>query len=208
MWNRNQMKQAWYRCIDFMDKRMTAAEVNAFYSVTLRELYVHTEPVPAGVAGRRHVAGRRTSIGSPRGTKPEILRLVRRARHRVLRAARDLASAVAPRASFGGAPAGSRSPIGRTCRRVSCERRSSAAACSTPSNGGSCREPSVSHGAHDADSSGAGARCIAARGVWRGASSSLACRCLRPRRIRATSRSCAASSKACARSRPTSTSTR
>jgi hypothetical protein len=40
------MKQAWYRCIDFMDKRMTAAEVNAFYSVTLREPYVHTEPVP------------------------------------------------------------------------------------------------------------------------------------------------------------------
>jgi hypothetical protein len=46
MWNRNQMKQAWYRCIDFMDKRMTAAEVNAFYSVTLREPYVHTAPVP------------------------------------------------------------------------------------------------------------------------------------------------------------------
>jgi glycosyltransferase involved in cell wall biosynthesis len=46
MWNRNQTKQAWYRCIDFMDKRMTAAEVNAFYSVTLREIYVHTEPVP------------------------------------------------------------------------------------------------------------------------------------------------------------------
>lgn len=46
MWNRNQMKQAWYRCIDFMDKRMTAAEVNAFYSVTLRELYVHREHVP------------------------------------------------------------------------------------------------------------------------------------------------------------------
>jgi hypothetical protein len=46
MRNRNQMKQAWYRCIDFMDKRMTAAEVNAFYSVTLRELYVHTEAVP------------------------------------------------------------------------------------------------------------------------------------------------------------------
>lgn len=46
MWNRNQMKQAWYRCIDLMDKRMTAGEVNAFYSVTLPELYVHTEAVP------------------------------------------------------------------------------------------------------------------------------------------------------------------
>ena len=47
MWRRNQVKQAWYRCIDFMDKRMTAADVNGFYSVTLREWYVHTEAVPA-----------------------------------------------------------------------------------------------------------------------------------------------------------------
>lgn len=46
MWQRNQMKQAWYRCIDFMDKRMSAAEVNAFYSITLPEWYVHTEDVP------------------------------------------------------------------------------------------------------------------------------------------------------------------
>jgi hypothetical protein len=46
MWQRNQMKQAWYRCIDFMDKRMTAAEVNAFYSITLPEWYVRTEDLP------------------------------------------------------------------------------------------------------------------------------------------------------------------
>jgi hypothetical protein len=46
MWQRNQMKQAWYRCIDVMDKRMSAAEVNAFYSITLPEWYVHTEDVP------------------------------------------------------------------------------------------------------------------------------------------------------------------
>jgi hypothetical protein len=52
MWRRNQLKQAWYRCIDFMDKRMTAAEVNGFYSVTLREWYVRTEAVPeAWLAG-------------------------------------------------------------------------------------------------------------------------------------------------------------
>jgi glycosyltransferase involved in cell wall biosynthesis len=46
MWNRNQLKQAWYRCIDFMDERMTAAQVNAFYSITLREWYVRTEAIP------------------------------------------------------------------------------------------------------------------------------------------------------------------
>jgi len=46
MWQRNQMKQAWYRCIDFMDRRMSAAEVNAFYSITLPEWYVRTEDLP------------------------------------------------------------------------------------------------------------------------------------------------------------------
>jgi hypothetical protein len=44
---RNQLKQAWYRCIDFMDKRMTAVDVNSFYSITVPEWYVHTEAVPA-----------------------------------------------------------------------------------------------------------------------------------------------------------------
>ena len=56
MWQRNQMKQAWYRCIDFMDKRMTAAEVNAFYSITLPESYVHTEDLPDDLASGYHAA--------------------------------------------------------------------------------------------------------------------------------------------------------
>jgi hypothetical protein len=46
IWHRNQTKQAWYRCIDLMSGRMTAADVNAFYQVTLPTWYVHTEEVP------------------------------------------------------------------------------------------------------------------------------------------------------------------
>ena len=44
---RNQMKQAWYRCREFMDGSKTAAAVNEFYSVTLPDARVHTEDVPA-----------------------------------------------------------------------------------------------------------------------------------------------------------------
>jgi glycosyl transferase family 2 len=46
VWNRNQLKQAWYRCIDLMAGRSTAVEVNEFYAVTLPEWYVHTVPLP------------------------------------------------------------------------------------------------------------------------------------------------------------------
>ena len=46
IWNRNQMKQAWYRCIEWLDRRTSAAQINALYAVTLPEWYVHTEPVP------------------------------------------------------------------------------------------------------------------------------------------------------------------
>jgi glycosyltransferase involved in cell wall biosynthesis len=47
IWNRNQMKQAWYRCIEWLDRRASATEINSFYSITLPGWYVHTEPVPA-----------------------------------------------------------------------------------------------------------------------------------------------------------------
>ena len=57
IWNRNQMKQAWYRCIEWLDRRTSAAHINATYSVTLPEWYVHTEPVPR-MAGGHHAAGR------------------------------------------------------------------------------------------------------------------------------------------------------
>lgn len=51
MWNRNQVKQAWYRCIEWLDRRASAAQINDFYSITLPSWYVHTERVPAGWLG-------------------------------------------------------------------------------------------------------------------------------------------------------------
>jgi len=44
--NRNQLKQAWYRCIELMDRRMTAVQVNEMYQATLPERYVSTAPLP------------------------------------------------------------------------------------------------------------------------------------------------------------------
>jgi glycosyl transferase family 2 len=46
IWNRNQMKQAWYRCVELINGRLTALELNALYQGTLPIWYVHTEPVP------------------------------------------------------------------------------------------------------------------------------------------------------------------
>jgi len=46
VWNRNQMKQAWYRCVEWLDRRASAAHINDFYSITLPSWYVQTEPVP------------------------------------------------------------------------------------------------------------------------------------------------------------------
>jgi hypothetical protein len=47
VWNRNQTKQAWYRCIEWLDHRVSASHINDFYSITLPSWYVHTERVPA-----------------------------------------------------------------------------------------------------------------------------------------------------------------
>jgi hypothetical protein len=47
IWNRNQMKQAWYRCVDWLDRRFSAAYINDFYAITLPEWYVKTEEIPA-----------------------------------------------------------------------------------------------------------------------------------------------------------------
>lgn len=46
IWNRNQTKQAWYRCIEWLDRRARAAQINEFYAITLPEWYVRTEPMP------------------------------------------------------------------------------------------------------------------------------------------------------------------
>jgi hypothetical protein len=49
---RNQMKQAWYRCRELLDGEKAAVAINAFYSVTLPDAAVRTADVPpAWVAG-------------------------------------------------------------------------------------------------------------------------------------------------------------
>ncbi len=44
---RNQMKQAWYRCREWLDGEKSAASINAFYSVTLPNAAVPTDDVPS-----------------------------------------------------------------------------------------------------------------------------------------------------------------
>ena len=44
---RNQMKQAWYRCREWLDGEKSAASINAFYSVTLPGAAVSTADVPS-----------------------------------------------------------------------------------------------------------------------------------------------------------------
>jgi len=44
---RNQMKQAWYRCRELLDESKTAAAINEFYSRTLPDPGVRTEEIPA-----------------------------------------------------------------------------------------------------------------------------------------------------------------
>ena len=45
--NRSQMRQAWYRCREWMQQERTAAAINAIYSSTLPEWRVPTAPIPA-----------------------------------------------------------------------------------------------------------------------------------------------------------------
>jgi hypothetical protein len=44
--NRSQMRQAWYRCREWMHGGRSAAAINDFYSITLPSLYVQTAPLP------------------------------------------------------------------------------------------------------------------------------------------------------------------
>jgi hypothetical protein len=46
LWDRNQMKQAWYRCREWLQGGKSAAEINAFYSITLDAPRTRTSPVP------------------------------------------------------------------------------------------------------------------------------------------------------------------
>ena len=44
--NRSQMRQAWYRCREWIHGGRSAAAINEFYSITLPSLYVQTAPIP------------------------------------------------------------------------------------------------------------------------------------------------------------------
>ena len=113
---RNQMRQAWYRCREWLDGAKAAAAINAFYSVTL----------PDAARTHRAMSRRRGSRASPfpdlsidrepSWQERDILRLVRRALAGVLRAARDLAHPGAARRVPPPASDGRRGPIARTCR--------------------------------------------------------------------------------------------
>ena len=46
VWRRNQMKQAWYRSLEWLDGRTTAGDINTKYSITMAPFYVRTTPVP------------------------------------------------------------------------------------------------------------------------------------------------------------------
>jgi hypothetical protein len=46
--NRSQMRQAWYRCREWMQQDRAAAAINSFYSRTLPEWHVPTAGIPAG----------------------------------------------------------------------------------------------------------------------------------------------------------------
>lgn len=45
--HRSQMRQAWYRCREWLQREHSASEINRFYSVTLPRWHVPTEPIPA-----------------------------------------------------------------------------------------------------------------------------------------------------------------
>lgn len=46
MWRRNQMKQAWYRALEWIDGRRTAGDINGQYAITFEPLFARTTPLP------------------------------------------------------------------------------------------------------------------------------------------------------------------
>ena len=110
--NRSQMRQAWYRCREWMHGGRSAAAINEFYSITLPSL-VQTAPFRRrGWKASRCRA--RPSTPNRHGNRQRSS-MVRRARRRVLRASGDLQVPALKRNS-GGGPAGARNRIARICR--------------------------------------------------------------------------------------------
>ena len=112
VWQRNQMKQAWYRSLEWLDAcRATAGDINTnFYSITMAPAYDARNDARCRrqwLDGTRHcrifaTRRRRAVVARRRDAAP-----VRRARHRTLRRPRDLApSGTTPRVR---APHGPRS---------------------------------------------------------------------------------------------------
>jgi len=46
MWRRNQMKQAWYRAVEWVDGRRSAHDINEHYAITFQPLFARMTPVP------------------------------------------------------------------------------------------------------------------------------------------------------------------
>lgn len=71
--NRSQMRQAWYRCREWLQGERTAAAINEFYSQTLPERYVPTAPIPPAWLDDVTLPG--TSVDAePSWQQAEILR--------------------------------------------------------------------------------------------------------------------------------------
>ncbi len=47
MWRRNQLKQAWYRAVEWLDGRRTIEDINGQYAITFEPLFLRTAPLPA-----------------------------------------------------------------------------------------------------------------------------------------------------------------
>ena len=75
VWNRNQVKQAWYRCIELLSARRSAVDINAAYEVTLPEWYVHTEPVPTPWLRELKLPDAAAADRSPGWHEAEVLKL-------------------------------------------------------------------------------------------------------------------------------------
>jgi hypothetical protein len=74
MWQRNQMKQAWYRALEWMDGRRTAGDINGQYAITFEPLFVRTSPLPADWLDGVTIPGESVS-GQPTWHDAEMLRL-------------------------------------------------------------------------------------------------------------------------------------
>ena len=155
--NRSQMRQAWYRCREWMQGGRTAAAINEQYAHTLPERYVPTAPVPHEWIDDVTLPG--TAVDAePSWHEADILRWFDERGVAFFEPIEIWAGAPAAAEFRRAGRAGVHSPIVRTCRPGSSGRGSSGGACWARRSGESSREPAFAHGAHPADPAGAAAR--------------------------------------------------